>query len=76
MIELTNHSGECIPRVLADDGDGTANGYDLTPFGGLPDILSSEVVQKERAGSRLLDGNSDSIYHMNLKMILVRMTKF
>ena len=51
------------------DGDGTANGYDLTPFGGgLPDILSSEVVRKGQGRVRISwMGIPDSIYHVEYK---------
>ncbi len=51
------------------DGDGTANGYDLTPFGGgLPDILSSEVVQKGKGRVKITwMGIPDSIYHIEFK---------
>ena len=51
------------------DGDGTANGYDLTPFGGgLPDILSSEVVRKGQGRVRSSwMGIPDSIYHIEYK---------
>ena len=51
------------------DGDGTANGYDLTPFGGgLPDILSSERVQEGKGKVRISwMGIPDSIYHIEYK---------
>ena len=51
------------------DGDGTANGYDLSPFGGgLPDILSSEVVQKGKGRVKITwMGIPDSIYHIEYK---------
>ena len=51
------------------DGDGTANGYDLTPFGGgLPDIISSEVVDKGQGRIKLTwMGIPDSVYHIEYK---------
>lgn len=51
------------------DGDGTANGYDLTPFGGgLPDILSSEVVPGGKGRVRVSwMGIPDSVYHIEYK---------
>jgi hypothetical protein len=53
--------------ILHDtDGDGTANGYDLTPFGsGLPDIIESELVQKGLGRLKISwIGIPDSIYHI------------
>ncbi len=56
--------------ILDDtDGDGTANGYDLTPFGnGLPNIIESGLVQKglgRLAFSWI--GVPDSVYHIEYK---------
>jgi len=56
--------------VLHDtDGDGTANGYDLTPFGsGLPDIIESELVQKGLGRLKISwIGIPDSMYHIEYK---------
>ena len=56
--------------ILHDtDGDGTANGYDLTPFGnGLPNIIESGLVQKGlgRLTFSWL-GVPDSVYHIEYK---------
>jgi len=56
--------------ILDDtDGDGTANGYDLTPFGnGLPNIIDFGLVQKGlgRLTFSWL-GVPDSVYHIEYK---------
>lgn len=52
--------------TIDTDGDGTANGFDITPFGrGLPDVLTSEITDKGKGRIRISwMGIPDSLYHI------------